>query len=144
MSNGTSSKEKIYFQIQKALLKRSSTFVQIVEICDVDKATVSKYLSELINDGTIILKPKRKQGIEKYTLSVKGKETTKLLLEKQKIKKQIDQMEPKKFQEFKNFVNFMLKSKKGEEFLLRFPPTSNNGAKIKKFKNIETISLSQD
>ena len=76
MSNEILDKQKVYFQIQKALLKRSSTFVQIVEICDVDKATVSKYLSELVNDGIIILKPKRKQGIEKYTLSVKGKETT--------------------------------------------------------------------
>ncbi|MEJ2272654.1 MAG: winged helix-turn-helix domain-containing protein [Candidatus Bathyarchaeota archaeon] len=139
MSNETLDKQKVYFQIQKALLKRSSTFVQIVEICDVDKATVSKYLSELVNDGIIILKPKRKQGIEKYTLSVKGKETTKLLLEKQKIKKQIDQMEPKNFHEFKNFVNFMLRSKKGDEFLLKLTPTSSNDAKIKKFKNIETI-----
>ena len=143
MSDEASSKEKVHFQIQKFLFKKSATFIQIVEICDVDKATVSKYLSELVDEGTVVLKPKRKQGIEKYTLTVKGKETTKLLLEKQKIKKQIDQMSPEKFQEFKNFIDFMIRSKEGAEFLLQLP-TSSNGDKKKKFKNVGTITLSKD
>ena len=49
MTIGTSKKEKVYFQIQRFLLKKSATFMQIVEICDVDKATVSKYLDNLID-----------------------------------------------------------------------------------------------
>ncbi|MEJ2241944.1 MAG: hypothetical protein P8Y18_07360 [Candidatus Bathyarchaeota archaeon] len=142
MSNGETSKEEVFFQIQKALLKKSSTFMQIVEICDADKATVSEYLDELVNIGAIILKPKRKQGIEKFTLTVKGKEKTRLILEKQKVKKQVDQMSSKKFKEFKNLVNFMLKSKEGDEFLLQLS-TSSNDVEIKKFKNIETITLFQ-
>lgn len=142
VSNGETSKEEVFFQIQKALLKKSSTFMQIVEICDADKATVSEYLDELVNIGAIILKPKRKQGIEKFTLTVKGKEKTRLILEKQKVKKQVDQMSSKKFKEFKNLVNFMLKSKEGDEFLLQLS-TSSNDVEIKKFKNIETITLFQ-
>ena len=117
--------------------------MQIVEICDTDKATVSKYLSELVDEGKILLKPKRKQGIEKYALTVKGKDTTTLLLEKQKIKGQIDQMSPKNFQEFKKFLVFMVKSKNGEELLLRFPDEDNH-AKIRKFKNVGTEILPKD
>lgn len=141
MTNGTAKKEKVYFQIQRFLLKKSATFMQIVEICDVDKATVSKYLDNLIDEGTIILKSKRKQGIEKYTLTSKGKETTKLLLDKEKIKSQIDQMSLEKFQDFKNFIDFMIKSKQGAEFILKLQSQGKDG-KIKKFKNIETNTMS--
>ena len=78
--------------------------MQIVEMCDADKATVSKYLSELVDGEKVVVKPKRKQGIEKYALSVKGKDAITLLLEKQKIKTIIDDMSPEKFQEFKRFL----------------------------------------
>ena len=78
--------------------------MQIVEICDADKATVSKYLSELVDEGNVVLKPKRKQGIEKYALTVKGKDEITMLLEKQKIKTKIDAMSQEKFQEFKKFL----------------------------------------
>jgi len=78
--------------------------MQIVEICNADKVTVSKYLSELVEEGNVVIKPKRKQGIEKYALSVKGKDKITLLLEKQFIKARIDEMSPQKFQEFKKFL----------------------------------------
>jgi hypothetical protein len=67
----------------------------------------------------------------------------KLLLEKQKNKNQIDQMSPQKFQDFKNFLEFMEKSKNGEEFLLRIP-NSNHFVKAKKFKNVGITILPQD
>ena len=105
LSEGVSSRERVCFQIQEFLLKKSAKFMQIVEICDVDKATVSKQLGELVDEGNVVLKPKRKQGIEKYVLTVKGKDEITLLLEKQKIKTQIDQMSPEQFQEFKKFLN---------------------------------------
>lgn len=141
VSEGVSSKGKVCFQIQKFLLKKSATFMQIVDICDVDKATVSKYLADLVEKGTIVLKPKRKQGIEKYTLTTKGKETTKFLLEKQTVKVQIDKMSPEKFQEFKKFLNFINKSKQGDELLLQLQ-SSNNHDIIKKFKNLGLMNLS--
>ena len=117
--------------------------MQIVEICDADKAKVSDYLTELLDEDKILLKPKRKQGIDKYALTEKGKDTTIRLLEKQKIKKQIDQMSTEKFQEFKKFIDFMMKSKVGEEFLLQFQD-SGNQRKMKKFKNLGTTILPQD
>jgi predicted transcriptional regulator len=143
LSEVTSSRGKVCFKIQEFLLKKSANFTQIVEICDVDKATVSNYLSELVDEGNIVLKPKRKQGIDKYALSKKGKDTIIRLLEKQKIKNQIDQMSPERFQEFKKFLDFMVKSKKGEEFLLRFPDSGHH-EKVKKFKNVGTTILLQD
>ena len=143
LSEGASSREKVCFQIQEFLLKKSAKFIQIVEICDVDKATVSKYLSELVDEGKILLKPKRKQGIEKYALTEKGKDTITRLLEKQKIKNQIDQMSPEKFQELKKLLEFIVKSKDGEEFSLRVSD-SGHQRKIKKFKNAGTTILPQD
>ena len=143
LSERQSTKEEVCFQIQEFLLKKSANFRQIVEVCDVDKDTVSKYLDELLDKGKIVLKPKRKQGIEKYALTVKGKDTTTLLLEKQKIKRQIDQMPPKKFQEFKKFLVFMVKSKNGEELFLRFPDAGNH-VQIRKFKNVGTEILPKD
>jgi hypothetical protein len=136
----TSTKEKVCFQIQEFLLKKSANFRQIVEICEVDKDTVSKYLNELLDERKIVVKPKRKQGIEKYALSLQGRKATKLLLEKQKIKKQIDKMSPKKFQEFKKFLQFMAKSKSGEEFLLHVADSSQLRT-AKKFKNLGTTIL---
>lgn len=140
---GTINRKKICFQIQELLLKKSSNFIQIVEICDVDRATVRMCLNELIDDGNIALKPKRKQGIEKYSLTTKGKDTITLLLEKQKIKTQIDQMSPKKFLEFKQLLGFLAKSKNGEEFLLRFSDTDHS-EKLKKFKNLGTKILPKE
>ncbi|MEJ2244351.1 MAG: hypothetical protein P8X87_07505 [Candidatus Bathyarchaeota archaeon] len=140
MIEETSTKEKVCFQIQEFLLKKSANFRQIVEICEVDKDTVSKYLNELLDERKIVVKPKRKQGIEKYALSLQGRKTTKLLLEKQKIKKQIDKMSPKKFQEFKKFLQFMAKSKSGEEFLLHVAGSSQLRT-AKKFKNLGTTIL---
>ena len=67
----------------------------------------------------------------------------KTLLEKQKIKTQIDTMSSQKFQEFKKFLDFMAKSKDGEEFLLHVTDAGKLG-KIKKFKNVETKILPQD
>ena len=143
LSEGALSREKVCFQIQEFLLSKSANFMQIVEICDVDKATVSGYLNMLVDEGKVVLKPKRKQGIYKYALSNKAKGTIILLLEKQKIKTQIDQMAPQKFQEFKKLLNFVVKSKDGEEFLLRLPD-ADHPRKIKKFKNVGTKILLQD
>ena len=117
--------------------------MQIVEICDVDKATVSGYLNVLVDEGKVVLKPKRKQGIDKYALSDSGKDTITLLLEKQKIKTQIDQMPPQKFQEFKKLLDFVVKSKTGEEFSLRITDAEHH-EKIKKFKNAGTKIVLQD
>ncbi len=117
--------------------------MQIVEICDVDKATVSSYLNLLVDEGKVVLKPKRKQGIDKYALSNNGKAMITLLLEKQKIKTQIDQMSPEKFQEFKKLLDFVVKSKNGEEFSLRITDADHTG-KIKKFKNVGQKLLPQD
>jgi len=139
LSEAAPSKEKVCFQIQEFLLKKSASFMQIVEICDTEKSMVSEYLGELVDEGHVVLKPKRKQGIDKYTLTDKGKDKITLLLEKQKIKTQIDQMPPEQFQVFKKFLDFMAKSKKGEEFLLQIP-TTKDSEKIKKFKNLGTTS----
>ena len=138
-----SSREQVYWQIQEFLLNNSATFTQIVENCDAAKATVSKYLTELVEEGTIIWKPKRKHGKNKYALSNKTKNKVILLLEKQKIKSQIDKMTPQKFQEFKKFLVFLVKSKNGAEFLFRIPE-ANQPEKIKKFKNMGTTFLSQE
>jgi hypothetical protein len=104
---------------------------------------VSEYLSELVGEGKIVVKPKRKQEIEKYALSLEGRKMTKLLLEKRKIKNQIDRMLPHKFQEFKKFLQFMARSKSGEEFLL-YVSDSGDLRRVKKFKNLGTTVLSQD
>ena len=143
LSEGAPSREKVCFQIQEFLLKKSANFMQIVEICDVYKATVSNYLNVLVDEGKVVLKPKRKQGIDKYALSKKGKDMIILLLEKQKIKTQIDQMSPQKFQGFKKFLDFLVTSKARKEFLLRLPD-ANHPEKIKKFKNVGTKILPQD
>ena len=135
LSEGAPSREKVCFRIQEFLLKKSASFMQIVEICDVDKATVSSYLNMLVDEGKVVLKPKRKQGIDKYALSNNGKDTIILLLEKQKIKTQIDQMSPEKFQGFKKFLDFVVNSKNGEEFSLRIT-AADHPEKIKKFKNV--------
>ena len=143
LPKGESSREQVCWQIQKFLLNNSATFTQIVESCDAAKAAISKYLTELVDDGKVIWKPKRKHGKNKYALSNKAKDEIMLLLEKQKIKTQIDQMTPKKFQEFKNLLNFLVKSKDGEEFLLPVPDT-DHPEQIRKFKNLGTKISVQD
>ena len=65
------------------------------------------------------------------------------MLEKQKIKSQIDKMSPQKFQEFKKFLEFMAKSKSGEEFLLHVLDSSNLKT-AKKFKNLGTTILPKE
>ncbi|MBT8172099.1 hypothetical protein KJN74_04440 [Candidatus Bathyarchaeota archaeon] len=122
-----SNREKVCLKIQELLIKKSSNFKQIVENCDVEKGIVSKYLDELIIKGNVVLKRKRKQGIEKYGLSKKGKENITILLEKQKIIKQINQMAPEKFQEFKKFLDFVINSKKEDEFFFKFPDKNDYG-----------------
>jgi predicted transcriptional regulator len=143
LPQGESSSEKVCWEIQEFLFNNSSTFTQIVESCNAAKATVSKYLNELVDEGKIIWKPKRKRGESKYALSDRTKDEIKLLMEKQKIKTQIDQMSPQKLQEFKKLLDFLVKSKEGEEFLLSLPD-ADNPEKIKKFKNVGTKSLLQD
>jgi predicted transcriptional regulator len=135
--------EKVCFEIQKFLLNKSATFVQIVESCNAAKATVGKYLDELVDEGKIIWKPKRNRGKNKYALSNDAKDEIMLLLEKQKIKTQIDQMTPKNFNEFKKFLDFLAKSKDQEEFLLQFP-NADHPEKIKIIKNMGTQSFVQD
>ena len=143
LAKGESSREQVCMQIQVFLYNNSATFRQILESCDVTKVTISKYLTELVDEGKVIWKPKRKHGKNKYALSNKAKNEIILLLEKQKIKTQIDQMTPQKFQEFKKFLDFLVKSKDGDEFLLRFPD-ADNPKTIKKFKNVGTKILLQD
>jgi len=143
LPKGESSREQVCWEIQEFLLNNSATSTQIVESCNATKATVNKYLTELVDAGKIIWKPKRKHGKNKYALSNKAKDEVMLLLEKQKIKTKIDQMAPQKFQEFKKFLDFLVKSKDGEEFLLRFPD-ADHPEKIKKFKNVGIKILLQD
>ena len=143
LAKGESSREQVCMQIQVFLYNNSATFRQILESCDVTKVTISKYLTELVDEGKVIWKPKRKHGKNKYALSNKAKDEIMLLLEKQKIKTQIDQMTPKKFQEFKNLLNFLVKSKDGEEFLLPVPDT-DHPEQIRKFKNLGTKISVQD
>jgi len=136
LPKGESSRDIVCWQIQCAR-------TQILESCDATKATVGKYLNELVDEGKIVWKSKRKHGKNKYALCKKAKHEIKLLMKKQKIKTQIDQMAPQKFQEFKKLLNFVVKSKDGEEFLLRLPDADHPG-KIKKFKNVGTKILLQD
>ena len=143
LSEGELSREQACWQIQEFLLNNSATFTQIVESCDASKATIGKYLTELVDEGKIIWKPKRKHGKNKYALSNKTKKEVILLLEKQKIKTQIDQMSSQNFQEFKKLLDFLAKSKEGEELLLRIPSVEQP-EKIKKFKNINTKILRKD
>jgi predicted transcriptional regulator len=140
LSEEATSKEKVCFQIQEFLLQKSANFIQIVEVCDAPKETVNDYLNELMDKKHIMLKSKRKQGIDKYALTDKGKDAITLLLEKQKIKTQIDQMSPEKFQEFKRFLVFMAKSKDSEEFMLHLSSTQYS-QKIKAFKNLGTKTV---
>jgi len=138
-----SSREQVCRQIQVFLFNNSSTFRKILESNDITKDILTKYLTELVDEGKVIWKPKRKHGKDKYGLSPEAKDEIILLLEKQKIKTQIDQMTPEKFQEFKKVLNFLVKSKDGEEFLLHVPDTDNPG-KIRKFKNVGTTISLQD
>ncbi|MCW4022929.1 MAG: hypothetical protein ACOWW1_08135 [archaeon] len=143
MFKQTSTKEKVHFQIQQFLLKKSASFNQILEVCEAPKETVNKHLNELVERGNIVIKPKRKQGIEKYALTDKGTDEITLLLEKHKVKTQIDQMSPERFGQFKRFVDFLAKSKKGEVFVLEH--SEAKGIKqIKKFKNLGTTLESKD
>ena len=121
LQRGESNQEQVCWQIQEFLFNNSSTFKQIVEGCDADKVTVSKYLTELFDEGTVIWKPKRKRGVNKYALSSKAKDKTMLLLEKQKIKNKIDQMTPENFQKFKKLLDFLVKRKDRKKFLLNLP-----------------------
>ena len=133
----------MYFQIQQFLLKKSASFHQILEVCDAPKETVNNYLDELVKTGNLIIKPKRKQGIDKYALTDKGTDEITLLLEKFKVKTQIDQMSPERFVQFKRFVDFLANSKKDEVFVLEH--SESKGVKqIKKFKNLGTTLDSKD
>ena len=143
LPKGESSSEQVCWEIQEFLFNNSSTFTQIVESCTAAKATVSKYLNELVDEGKIIWKPKRKRGESKYALSTGAKAEVKLLLEKQKIKIQIDKMSAQKIQEFKKLLVFLVKSKEGEEFCLCLPD-ADNPEKIRTFKNAGTKILLQD
>jgi len=78
-----------------------------------------------------------------YELSNETKGEVKLLLEKQKIKSRIDQMTPQKIQEFLKFLDFLVKSKKDEEFWV-WLQDADHPEKIIKFKNIGTKILLQD
>ena len=108
LCESSSNREKVCLQIQEFLLKKSATFMQIVEICAADKAAVSDFLDELVNEGKVVIRFKRKHGLDKYALSDKGKEMMNLFLEKQKIKTRIDQMSHEKFQEFKKFFEALV------------------------------------
>ncbi|MDG6222180.1 MAG: hypothetical protein QCH99_02845 [Candidatus Bathyarchaeota archaeon] len=137
MSEQATTKEKICFQIQAFLLNKSANFMQIVEVCDAPKETVNDYLNDLIDINHVVLKPKRKQGIEKYALTDKGKNAITLLLEKQNIKTQIDKMTSEQFLQFKKFLDFIVKSKQGDQFILQLSDAKGL-KKLKKFKNLGT------
>lgn len=138
-----STKEIVHFQIQQFLLKKSASFIQIVEVCDAPKETVNEYLDELVKLGNVVLKPKRKQGIDKYALTDKGKDVITFLLDKHKVKTQIQQMSPERFKQLKKLLDFVSKSKKGEEFLLQFSD-SKGSKKSKRFKNLGTTLATKD
>jgi len=143
LPEGELSREEVCFEIQESLLSKSATFTQIVESCNAAKATVSKYLDELVEEGKIIWKPKRNRGKNKYALSTEAKVELMILLEKQKIKTQIDQMTPKNFQEFKKLLDFLTKSKDQDEFMLQFP-NADHPEKIKIIKNMGTKIFVED
>lgn len=78
-----------------------------------------------------------------YYIPNKAKDKIKFLLEKQEIKKKIDQMTPQEIQEFIKFIDFLAKSGEGEEFWIWLPDI-DHPEKIKKFKNVGTKILRQD
>jgi predicted transcriptional regulator len=143
LPKGESSREKVRLQIQKFLLNGPTTSTKIVESCNAAKATVYKYLNELCEEGRVIWKPQRKRGESTYELSNEAKDEVTLLLEKQEIKTEIDQMAPQKIQEFKKFLDFLVESEEGEEFWV-WLPNIDHPEKIKKFKYVETKILRQD
>lgn len=143
MPQGESSREKVSRQIQEFLLNGPATSTKIVESCSAAKATVYKYLNELVEEGKVIWKPQRERGKSTYELSNEAKDEIKLLLEKQEIQKKIDQMTPQKIQEFKKFLDFLVESKEGEEFWVWLPDI-DHPEKIIKFKNVGTKILRQD
>ena len=143
MPRGESSRDKVCWQIQKFLFNGSATSTEIVEACDAAKATVYKYLKELYEKGKVIWKPQRERGKSTYELSNEAKDEVKHLLEKQEIKTKIDQMTPKKIQELKKFLDFLVESEEGEEFWIWLPDI-DHPEKIKKFKNVGTKILIQD
>ena len=142
LSEQATPKEKVLFQIEAFLLKKSASFMQIVDVCDAPKDSVNDYLNELIDKNYLVLKPKRKQGIDKYALTDKGKDVITLLLEKQKIKAQIDKMSPDRFLEFKKFLDFMAKSKQGDQFKLTVSDSLQNKTK-RVFINLGTTVASK-
>jgi len=144
LPKGESSREQVRWQIQKFLfLNGPATSKEIIEACDVAKATVYKYLNELCDEGKLIWKPQRKRGKSTYELCNEAKDEVKLLLEKQGIKTKIDQMTPQEIQEFQKFLDFLVQSELGEEFWLWLPDIVHP-EKIKKFKNVGTKVLRQD
>ena len=78
-----------------------------------------------------------------YFIMEEMRDEVKLLVEKQEIKKKIDQMTPQKIQEFLKFFAFLVESKEGEEFWV-WLPDMDHPEKIKKFKYVETKILRQD
>ena len=136
---GQSSREEVRLQIQKFLLNGAASSTKIVQVCDAAKATVYKYLNELCEEGKVIWKPERKRGKSTYELSNEAKDEVKHLLEKQEIKTRIDQMTPQKIQEFKKFLDSLVK---GEEFWV-WPQGIHHSKKIIKYKAEKKI-LRQD
>ena len=143
MVRGESSREKVRWQIQTYLLNGPAISTKIVEYCNAAKATVYKYLNELCEEEKVIWKPERKRGESTYELSNEAKDEVTLLLEKQEIKAEIDQMTPQKIQEFKKFLDFLVESEEGEEFWVWLPDI-DHPEKIKKFKYVATKILLQD
>ena len=73
LPKGESCREKVHWQIQEFLLKGPATFTKIIEVCDAARATVSKYLDDLVEEEKVIWKPQRKRGKSTYELSNKMK-----------------------------------------------------------------------
>lgn len=143
MPQGESSKAKVHLQILKFLLDGPATFTKIDEACDAARATVVKYLDELVEEGKVKWKSQRKPGKSLYELTSKGKKEATFLLNKQELMAKINQWTPSKIEEFMKFLDWMVGSAEGEEFWLWLPDLEH-AQMIKKFKYVETKILRQD
>ncbi|MFC1487617.1 hypothetical protein ACFLRN_08035 [Thermoproteota archaeon] len=109
MPKGESSREKVRWQIQEFLLKGPATFTKIVEVCDAARATVSKYLDDLIEEENVIWKPQRKRGKSTYELSNKMKSEIEKKLLKDDLYDLTDSFNVKWLRILRNLLNNMKK-----------------------------------
>jgi len=139
MVRGESSRGKVRLQIQQFLLNGPTTSTKIVTACNSAKATVYKYLNELIEEGKVIWEPQRGRGKSTYELSNEAKDEIKLLVEKREIRKKIDQIPPEFLQDLNKLLDSLVK---GEGFWV-WPEGLEHSKEIMMYKAEKKI-LRQD